>query len=110
MSKDVNHVANQPPADPMESRLFVVRVPLPGPDGEPTGEYHYVLTERVADLHPGRVEPGTTEEIQGIARSLAALFAAGPLFEAIAITSTHDTDSGPETLFASIAGGNASAD
>jgi hypothetical protein len=109
MSKGVSGEATPPAAEPMDSRLFVVRAPLHGPDGAPTGEYHYVLTERVADLHQGRIEPGMANDVQAIANSLAALFAAGPQFEAVAVPPSHDTGGHPDTLFASLVGGNASA-
>jgi hypothetical protein len=47
-------------------------------------------------------------DVQAIASSLAALFAAGPQLEAIAVPPSDDIEGGPEALFASLAGGNAS--
>ena len=93
-------------ASPMDARLFVVREPLQGADGKPTGEYHYVLCERLTDLHEGKVEPGMARQTAAIARALDELFAAGPVHEAVAVTKI--LENAPPTLFAKVVNGNAS--
>lgn len=101
MSDDVKPIASL-----LDARLFVVREPLLGADGKPTGEYHYVLCERLTDLHQGRVEPGMAQQAASIARALGELFANGPLHEAVAVTKVFEN--GAPTMFAKIVNGNAS--
>lgn len=101
MSEDVKSAAS-----PMDARLFVLREPLVGADGKPTGEYHYVLCERLTDLHEGRVEPGMAKQTASIARALGELFANGPIHEAVAVTKVFEN--GAPTMFAKIVNGNAS--
>lgn len=91
---------------PMDARLFVLREPLLDAAGKPTGEYHYVLCERLTDLHQGRVEPGMAKQTASIARALGELFANGPIHEAVAVTKVFEN--GAPTMFAKIVNGNAS--
>ncbi|WP_404712008.1 hypothetical protein [Sphingomonas sp. MMS24-J13] len=91
---------------PLNSRLFVLREPLLDADGKPTGQYHYVLCERLTDLHQGRVEPGMASQTASIARALDQLFANGPIHEAVAVTKVFEN--GAPTMFSKIVNGNAS--